>query len=152
MPFAEVALGAGFASIRQFNDTIRAVFATSPTEMRTRSRHRGSASTPGAIELRLARRSPFDGDGLLAFLGGRAAVGPRELRRHDVPSLAAPAAWAGAVELTPADGYVHCRLHLDDVRDLAAAVQRCRRMLDLDADPVAIADQLSGTPCSPSRC
>ena len=40
------------------------------------------------------------------------------------------------------DGYVHCRLHLDDVRDLAAAVQRCRRMLDLDADPVAIADQL----------
>jgi AraC family transcriptional regulator of adaptative response / DNA-3-methyladenine glycosylase II len=49
-------------------------------------------------------------------------------------------------ELTPADGFVHCRLHLRDVRDLAAAVQRCRRMLDLDADPVAVADQLGADP------
>jgi AraC family transcriptional regulator of adaptative response / DNA-3-methyladenine glycosylase II len=142
MPFAEVAFGAGFASIRQFNDTIRAVFATSPTEMRTRSRHRGSTSTPGAIELRLAHRSPFDGDGLLAFLAGRAVPGLESFNgRTYRRSLVLPHG-PGVVELMPAEGYVHCRLHLDDVRDLAAAVQRCRRMLDLDADPVAIAEQL----------
>ncbi len=142
MPFSEVAFGAGFASIRQFNDTIRAVFAASPTEMRARSRHQGAVSTPGAIELRLAHRSPFDGDGLLAFLGARAVPG---LEAFDGTtyrrSLVLPHG-PGVAELTPAEGFVDCRLHLHDVRDLAAAVQRCRRMLDLDADPVAIADQL----------
>ena len=35
---------------------------------------------------------------------------------------------------------------LDDLRDLAAAVQRCRRLLDLDADPVAVADVLGADP------
>ena len=52
----------------------------------------------------------------------------------------------GVTELRPAEGFIHCRLHLHDVRDLAAAVQRCRRMLDLDADPVAIAEQLGADP------
>jgi AraC family transcriptional regulator of adaptative response / DNA-3-methyladenine glycosylase II len=36
-------------------------------------------------------------------------------------------------------------LRLDDVRDLAPAVSRLRRMLDLDADPVAVADALRPT-------
>ncbi|HWC68115.1 MAG TPA: AlkA N-terminal domain-containing protein [Acidimicrobiales bacterium] len=146
MPFSEVAFGAGFASIRQFNDTIRAVFAASPTEMRTRSRHRDTPGRPGAIELRLAHRAPFDGRGLLAFFGTRAVPG---LENFDgttyCRSMVLPHG-PGVVQLAPAHGYVHCRLHLHDVRDLAAAVQRCRRMLDLDADPVAVADQLGADP------
>src|SRR5213083_1961354 len=43
VPFTDVAFAAGFESIRQFNDTIREVFALAPTELRKRGRRRGSA-------------------------------------------------------------------------------------------------------------
>jgi len=42
-------------------------------------------------------------------------------------------------------GYVECELQLEDLRDLTAAVQRCRRLLDLDADPEAVAGYLSAS-------
>ena len=38
LPSADVAFAAGFASVRQFNDTVREVFATTPTGLRSRSR------------------------------------------------------------------------------------------------------------------
>ena len=41
---------------------------------------------------------------------------------------------------------MRCVLQLDDLRDLTAAVARCRRLLDLDADPVSIAAQLEADP------
>jgi AraC family transcriptional regulator of adaptative response / DNA-3-methyladenine glycosylase II len=40
------------------------------------------------------------------------------------------------VELTARSGHVESVLHLADLRDLTAAVSKCRRLLDLDADPV----------------
>ena len=47
---------------------------------------------------------------------------------------------------SPPDDHVRARLRLDDLRDLTPAVQRCRRLLDLDADPVAVDDQLKADP------
>jgi AraC family transcriptional regulator of adaptative response / DNA-3-methyladenine glycosylase II len=43
-------------------------------------------------------------------------------------------------------GYVECELQLEDLRDLTAAVQRCRRLLDLDADPEAVTGYLAADP------
>ena len=150
LPFAQVAFGAGFASIRQFNDTVREVFASTPTELRAKARPFGHArSAPaadlaglGRIALRLAVRQPFDGDGLLAFLGPRAVPGIEELtgatyrRTLDLPH--GPA----VIDLTPAPDHVRCAVRLHDLRDLASAVQRARRLLDLDADPTAVSDVL----------
>ena len=51
---------------------------------------------------------------------------------------------AGVAELEPADGHVRATLALDDMRDLGPAVQRCRRLLDLDSDPEAILADLGG--------
>ena len=127
LPFAQVAFGAGFASIRQFNDTVREVFASTPTELRAKARPSGHArSTPaadlaglGRIALRLAVRQPFDGDGLLAFLGPRAVPGIEELtgatyrRTLDLPH--GPA----VIDLTPAPDHVRCAVRLHDLRDLA---------------------------------
>lgn len=48
----------------------------------------------------------------------------------------------GVVGLTPAPDHVRCQLTLDDFRDLSAAIARCRRLLDLDADPEAVVDAL----------
>ena len=141
MPFADAALAAGFHSVRQFNDTIREVFASTPTEMRRRSR---GASPPsrGVVELRLSCREPFDGTALLRFLEVRAVPGLEDVSGGTYRRALTLAHGIGVVELTPEVRAVRCVLRLDDLRDLTTAVARCRRLLDLDADPLAIAEAL----------
>src|SRR3954452_8169394 len=142
---APLALAAGFASIRQFNDTVREVFASTPSELRRRAK-RGGREPADGIVLRLPYRSPLEAEELIAFLGARAIPGVEEIfdgayRR----SLRLPHG-SGVAELRPADGQVQATLHLDDLRDLGPAVQRCRRLLDLDSDPQTIADHLRDDP------
>ncbi|ARX87520.1 DNA-3-methyladenine glycosylase [Streptomyces alboflavus] len=52
----------------------------------------------------------------------------------------------GIVALTPHPDHIGCRLTLTDPRDLTLAISRCRRLLDLDADPVAVDGQLADDP------
>jgi AraC family transcriptional regulator of adaptative response / DNA-3-methyladenine glycosylase II len=92
--------------------------------------------------VRLPFRAPLDGEALLAWLGARAVPGVEEVdgdryRR----SLRLPHG-AGVAELALGADTVRCVLWLDDPRDRAAAVERCRRVLDLDADPAVVADAL----------
>jgi AraC family transcriptional regulator of adaptative response / DNA-3-methyladenine glycosylase II len=141
MPFSDAALAAGFHSVRQFNDTIRDVFASTPSEMRDRS-NRARPRSPGVVELRLSCREPFDGAALLRFLEERAAPGLEEVTAGTYRRALTLTHGTGIVELTPAPRAVRCVLRLDDLRDLATAVARCRRLLDLDADPLAIAEML----------
>jgi AraC family transcriptional regulator, regulatory protein of adaptative response / DNA-3-methyladenine glycosylase II len=145
LPITEVAFAAGFASVRQFNDTIRAVFAVTPTQLR-RSRRGPAERSAGVIALRLPYREPIDLGSLLRFLGARAVAGiehwsagvySRSLRLPHGP---------GTVALSAGTGHVHCELRLTDLRDLAAAVQRSRRLLDLDADPAAVQADLGTDP------
>jgi AraC family transcriptional regulator, regulatory protein of adaptative response / DNA-3-methyladenine glycosylase II len=140
--FAEIALAAGFGSVRQFNDTVGAVYARTPTDLRRRARRRRGATTPGAIELRLAAREPFDGGSLLRFLEARAIPGVEEVDGATYRRSLALDHGGGVAELTPEPSAVRASLRLDDLRDLTAAVARCRRLLDLDADPETIAAQL----------
>lgn len=146
VPIAEVALAAGFSSVRQFNATVREVFATTPGELRARARRRGRPEGSGAMTLRLPYRAPLHVDGLIAFLGQRAVGGVEQLadgayRR----SLRLPHG-PGVVELAAGDGHVRARFLLTDLRDLPAALQRCRALLDLDSDPRAVADVLGRDP------
>lgn len=140
LPFAQVATGAGFRSVRQFNDTVRAVYARTPTELRGRARARRPAS--GAIELRLPYREPFDGDSLIAFLAARAIPGVEEVDGSTYRRSLSLDHGGGIVSLTPTGRFVRCELRLHDLRDLTAAVARSRRLLDLDADPASISAQL----------
>ena len=52
---------------------------------------------------------------------------------------------SGILSVGAGDGYVDCELQLEDLRDLTAAVQRCRRLLDLDADPSAVTAALAAS-------
>jgi len=142
LPVTEVAFAAGFGSVRQFNDTIRAVFAESPRSLRQRSKGAAKRSAEGAIALRLPYRSPLDADGLLMFVARRAVPGIEEVtggvyrRSLDLPN------GAGVVELEPLEDHIRARYMLHDIRDLAAAVHRSRVLLDLDSDPSAVLDSL----------
>jgi AraC family transcriptional regulator, regulatory protein of adaptative response / DNA-3-methyladenine glycosylase II len=136
LPFARVALAAGFASVRQFNDTVRHVFAATPSQLR-RARRAGAAAAPGEVVLRLAARAPYDGDCVLRWLQPRAIAGVEDLTGGVYRRTLTLPGGPGVVELEPRDGHVRATLRLRTLSDLAAAVSRCRRLLDLDADPAA---------------
>jgi AraC family transcriptional regulator of adaptative response / DNA-3-methyladenine glycosylase II len=145
LPVTEVAFAAGFDSVRQFNATMREVFAATPSQLRARPTG-GPAKVSGAIELRLAARRPFDGPAALRFLAARAVPGVEEWT-GDVyrRSLRLPHG-TGIVELRAEADAMRAALTLDDPRDLATAVARVRRLLDLDADPAAVAQVLAADP------
>jgi len=151
LPVAHVAFGAGFASVRQFNDTVRLIFARTPTELRSsasRSVARGRGAqdrgtrTPPAISLRLALRRPFASGPLLKFLAARAISGVESFDGTTYSRSLRLAQSDGTVELTPAEEYVSAVFSLGDLRDLTTAVARVRHLLNLDADPVAVDEAL----------
>ena len=146
MPMTDVAFAAGFGSVRQFNDTIRAVYAQSPTELRRKRKATGAGVGNGAVSVRLAVRQPFAGVPLLEFLGARAIPGVETWdgttyeRALELPN------GHGVVALRVAETHVDATFTLSDWRDLAPAVGRVRRLLDLDADPVAVDGALASDP------
>ena len=145
MKMADIAFAAGFASIRQFNDTIREVFASTPRELRA-ARAEAVPSVPATLSLRLPYRAPLAGDHVLSFLGERAVPGLEQWDGTTYKrSLPLPAG-EGIVSLSLGKRHVACELSLTDLRDLTAAVQRCRALIDLDADPDAITDVLAADP------
>ncbi|WP_194163813.1 DNA-3-methyladenine glycosylase 2 family protein [Mycolicibacterium sp. P1-5] len=145
LPFADVAFAAGFASIRQFNDTVRTVSDLTPTELRRRSRARPESTPagPGPLTLRLPVRTPFAFEGLFGHLAASAVPGVEEFREGAFRRTLRLPHGNAVVGLTPHDDHVQCRLFLEDLRDLTSAIARCRRLLDLDADPEAVVDALS---------
>ncbi|WP_198539506.1 bifunctional transcriptional activator/DNA repair enzyme AdaA, partial [Streptomyces graminilatus] len=148
LPMAEIAFAAGFSSIRTFNDTVREVFALSPSELRARlprtrpdARPSGTdtpAGTPAALNLRLPFRAPLNPDNLFGHLAATAVPGVEEWRDGAYRRTLRLPYGHGIAALTPKPDHIACRLALSDLRDLPVAISRCRRMLDLDADPVAV--------------
>ncbi len=145
LPMADVAFAAGFASVRSFNATVAEIFALSPTELRRRARHRPTTA-PGTVGLRLALRTPFLPDNLFGHLAATAVPGVEEWRdgwfRRTLRLAGGPAVMA----LAPRTDHVACQLALTDLADLPVAVNRARRLLDLDADPVAVDAALGADP------
>ncbi|NUK35415.1 DNA-3-methyladenine glycosylase 2 family protein [Streptomyces lunaelactis] len=148
LPMAEAAFAAGFSSIRTFNDTVREVFALAPSELRTRATRSKSAppQTPGVIALRLPYRAPLNPSNLFGHLAATGVPGVEEWRDGAYRRTLCLPYGHGIVALTPRPGHIACRLSLTDPRDLTIAISRCRWMLDLDADPEAVDDQLRTDP------
>ncbi|APE36758.1 DNA-3-methyladenine glycosylase [Nocardia mangyaensis] len=147
MPMSDIAFAAGFASIRQFNDTVREVFAVSPSTMRSES-HRSpradvvSPATSGLLTLRLPYREPLDTGWLAWFLSAHTVPGMETWADGSYTrSLRTPHGHA-TIRLSSQPGHVRAELALRDMRDLAPTVARVRHLLDLDADPHGIDEAL----------
>jgi AraC family transcriptional regulator of adaptative response / DNA-3-methyladenine glycosylase II len=158
LPVSDIAFAAGFGSLRQFNETIAAVYRATPTELRriarrgagarpSRSDERvGESSTP--LTLRLPARPPFDGAGLMHFFADHAIPG---LESGDDSSFSRPLLLPhGRAEVTvrldPERAGVIVTASLASLADLPALSSRVRRMFDLDADSVAIDEALASDP------
>ncbi len=145
LPLTDVCFAAGFASVRQFNDTMRAEFGCPPGDLRRRPPHQMGAVSGGLV-LRLPYRPPLDAGALMGWFAAHTVRGVEEMAgsayRRVVTTPTAPV----AITLEPGDGHVVLRCRIADVRDLAGLVHRCRRLLDLDADPLSVAGVLGQTP------
>lgn len=154
LPMGDIAFAAGFTSIRQFNATILEVFDMPPTMLRERAAKRNTPAPPGVIRLRLPYRPPIDLARMVGFLAERAIPGVEEVTDGTYRRTIILPNGPGILALRPAPvhtrgrrgeaAYVECDLELEDLRDVSAAVQRGRRLLDLDADPVAVSEYLAG--------
>ncbi|MEW2448130.1 AlkA N-terminal domain-containing protein [Streptomyces parvulus] len=162
LPVTEIAFASGFASVRQFNDTIRAVYAATPSDVRAAApaadRAAAHTATPSAgVPLRLAHRGPYQAGPVFDLLQREAVAGIEEVagspgRRRYRRTLRLPHGTAiVAVEERretrgSGGGWLDARLHLTDLRDLTTSVQRLRRLFDLDADPYAVDERLGADP------
>ena len=149
LPFGDVAFAAGFASIRQFNETVMEICALTPTALRERALARfgkGRSTGAGVVTLRLPVRTPFAYEGLFGHLAASGVPGIEEFRDGAYRRTLRLPSGNGVVSLVPHPDHVQCELVLDDFRDLSTAIARCRRLLDLDADPEAVLDVLGADP------
>ena len=146
LPITDTAFAAGFSSVRQFNDTIRAVYDRTPTELR-RATSTPNQETDAGINLRLwlPAREPIEHAWMFSFLANHAIPGVtagdetalrRRIRFRET---------AGSVEVTPRADQpgVWADFALENVGDLAPTIASVRRLFDLDADPAFIDEVLS---------
>ena len=145
LPLAEIAFAAGFASVRQFNHSMRASFGAPPSALRKR---RPAAVAQPALSLRLSFRAPLDWRALLDFLAARATRGVEQVDGDAYRRTVRLGAGLGTLEVRPAAGASQLLLsvQLPGFDGVHQIVSRVRRLFDLDADPLPIAAQLARDP------
>lgn len=146
MPMTEVAMAAGFGSLRRFNETFLDLFQRPPSALRRKNA--AKLEEEKDVVLRLSYRPPYDWNNMLAFLRARAIPGvevvedERYLRTVEVDGK------FGSVEVThlSTKQSLGVRIRFPEVRSLPAIVGKVRRLFDLGADIETIDDHLSGDP------
>ncbi|MGQ0678915.1 MAG: DNA-3-methyladenine glycosylase 2 family protein [Actinomycetota bacterium] len=146
LPVTTVAFAAGFASVRQFNDTVKSVFSCTPSALRGSRPLTAPGNKEGPLNLRLPYRKPLHAESLFRFLALRAVPGIESGNECSYRRTLTLPHGSGSVELRNEQGHIGCSLVLPDLKDLTTAIHRCRRMLDLDADPCAVDEQLGSDP------
>ena len=142
LPITEVALAAGFGSLRRFNATFLEAYRMAPRDLRRLP----MAAQEGMLVLRLGYRPPYDFAAMLDFLRGRALPGVELVDEQSYARVVGPALSPGWLRVGAwPDGEHALKLELRNVAStqLLQIVNRLRRMFDLDADPHAIASALS---------
>jgi len=164
MPLSDVAYAAGFGSIRSFNEAIKVAFDRTPTQLRDLNPNlrtlrggaagesassgglRGTKTVLGRVDVRLAFRPPLASGPLFGHLAATAVPGVEEWRDGAYRRTLRLPYGPGIVALAPRTDHVAATLWLSDPRDLTPAIGRCRRLLDLDADPIAVDAALGADP------
>jgi AraC family transcriptional regulator, regulatory protein of adaptative response / DNA-3-methyladenine glycosylase II len=147
MPMAEIAVNAGFKSIRQFNHAVRTTAGQSPSELRG-MRGELPMSRQGEFVMRLQYRPPFDWSAVIAFLRDRATPGIEVVGESRYRRTVEIDGKAGVIDvrLDSKNTCLVVRMVLPRYEGLLRVVERVRRIFDLAADPLQIAAHLSGDP------
>lgn len=140
LPIAQVALAAGFGSIRRFNETFHSLYNRPPSALR-----HGTAQTQGdSITLRLPYRPPYDWPAIIGFLRTRAIPGVEHVEPNLYARSIAFGTDHGLIAIRPSKGdFLTAEIHFPHLPTLPAIIARIRRVFDLAADPHAISEALS---------
>lgn len=152
LPFAQVAIAAGFGSLRRFNGEMRRTYSRTPTELRRLAAQPIAESD--CYRFRLCYRPPYDWESIVAFLSARATPGVERVDRSGYRRTLAVGGKVGAMTITPVDGAAALMLEVrfPDPHLLLAIVERAKRMFDVAADPAVIAQHLSADPLLKRAC
>ncbi len=141
LSMADVALAAGFGSVRRFNETFQALCGRPPSALRRRRAPAGAGE--GGVRLGLPLREPYDAPQVLSdLIAAGETVEGGVWRRALVPDDGAE----GVLEARLAPGRLDLRASVSDLRVLPRLLARVRRLFDLSADPDVIARDLSADP------
>ncbi len=149
LPMTEVALAAGYQSLRRFNDAMRRNWDRPPSALRRELKSAdGNGHEAGAVTLKLPYQVPFDWPLLAAFLGPRAIPGVEQVVDGVYRRTIALDGRHGIVEIGPVPGErcLAVRIRFPVMAALGTIVTRVKRQLDLDADVEAIDAQLGQDP------
>lgn len=141
LPLANVALQAGFGSLRAFQDAWLKQYRLPPSQLRLRH----GAVKVERPQLQLGYRPPLALDALLAFLAARAVPGVEQVGEQQILRTLRSGGAAGQllVRFEPARERALLTLSPALWQQAAAVLAGVRRWLDLDADPGPIAKQLA---------
>ncbi|HLI65326.1 MAG TPA: AlkA N-terminal domain-containing protein [Caulobacteraceae bacterium] len=146
LPMVQVAMAAGFGSVRRFNETFQQLYDRPPRALRRSSAP--DEPTAGAVTLKLAYRAPYDWQAMLAFLAARAIPGVEVVRDGVYARAIELDGVRGALRVAPAVGESRLAVAINFPRLdlLPAIIARLRRVFDLAADPLTIGAHLAEDP------
>ena len=147
LPMTQVALAAGFHSLRRFNEVFHDLFARAPSSIRRRSLA-GAPGPDSATVLRLRYRAPYDWASMLQYLRARAIPGVETVDADVYSRTIAIGTRFGFLQVThlPRQNSLRIAIHFPSVRDLTEIINRVRRLFDLGADIDTIDEHLSLDP------
>jgi AraC family transcriptional regulator, regulatory protein of adaptative response / DNA-3-methyladenine glycosylase II len=144
LPMTEIAMAAGFGSLRRFNETFSTLFQRPPTALRRSTGGDISAGVHGEVTLLLRYRPPYDWRAMLDFLRARAIAGVESVEGDVYRRTIGLNDLHGTVAVQPADGNaLRAVVRFPKLSALPNIIARLRRVFDLAADPDAIALQLT---------
>lgn len=147
LPMTEIALAAGFGSLRRFNEVFLALYQRSPSALRRSRQEDLSAGSQGEITLQLRYRAPYDWPAMLGFLKLRAISGVETVRGDVYARTIGFGALQGTVSVRPGQGdALEATVRFADLCALPNIIARLRRVFDLSAEPDAIGRHLAQDP------
>jgi AraC family transcriptional regulator, regulatory protein of adaptative response / DNA-3-methyladenine glycosylase II len=141
LPITEIALAAGFGSVRRFNHAFRQTWHCAPRDLRGKRGHPSGPVLADDIVLRLAFRPPYDWRQVCDFLAARAVPGVERVDAHSYARTVRSGAGHAILRVREPAGANALELRVSgaapaSLYDLSSAT---RRMFDVAADPASIA-------------
>ena len=143
LSIADIALAAGFNSIRRFNDAFKRVLKLTPSELR-------SHPVISENQLPLTYRATLHWSHMLAFYQLRLVKDVESIEGQTYRRNVRINAAVGWFSITPqVNGTLLLKFGLSDVSELKNLVTQVRRVFDLDADLLSIEQHLAKTGLQP---
>lgn len=147
LPLKDIALSAGFGSVRRFNDTMLKLYGVPPSEIRRKKRS-NQPQSESVVELKLAYRPPFDWAAMMRFFQSRAIPGVEQGGDAFYRRSIRFANGSGLLEVRPdkTANHLNATFYGVPIEELRKSVRKSRQLFDLDVDQMEVNELLSTDP------